>query len=69
MNAFKLSSTIIAFGAIAAVSACSKGDTTVKAVDTTVVSTKVKDTTIVKSDTTIHVDTVKDTHNVPKTKP
>lgn len=62
----KLASALIAFVAVASISACNKGDTTVKAVDTTVTATKIQDTTVVKSDTTIHVDTTKKTHNAPK---
>ena len=69
MTTSKLASTLMAFSAMVCISACNKGDTTVKAVDTTVTSTKVRDTTIVKSDTTVHTDTVKQTHNVPGKKP
>lgn len=62
----KIASAMIAFVAVVSISACNKGDTTVKSVDTTITATKVQDTTVVKSDTTIHTDTVKKTHNVPK---
>lgn len=69
MSVSKLASSVLAMGVLVSASACNKGETTVKGVDTTVVTSKVRDTTIVKADTTIHVDTVKKTHNVPGAKP
>ncbi len=70
MKMLKLASIVTSFVAIVGIAACGRGDsTTQKAVDTTVVTSKVRDTTIVKSDTTVKVDTVKKTHNIPVKKP
>jgi hypothetical protein len=66
MSAFKLFSVVAVIGAVVSSTACKKGETTDKSVDTTVTSTKVRDTTVVKTDTTVHTDTVKKTNNAPK---